>query len=125
MTKSYVRYDDLKNRIYLFLEGSHDITEATRMKNEYIKAIQKAKPNFTVLADLSTYIPGSNEVQQIHAEAVKFAEKGGVAKVARIVGNTPLGGMQISRIARKEVKYPSKSFMSVEEAEDYLDNKFY
>lgn len=123
MTESYAKYDNEKNRIYLVLEGSHDLAEAQRMKNEYAKAIEMARPRFTVLADLRDYTPGFEEVQKVHASAVHLAEEAGVSKVARVTGQTPLGEMQVSRIAKKEVHYPSKSFVTVEEAEKFLDKK--
>lgn len=120
-TKSTVRYDASKNRIYLTLEGSHDLAEARRMRDEYRKALLQAKPGFTVLADVSNYKPGTPEVQTIHSEAVHSAEVAGVTKVARYVGETPLGGMQINRIAKRDTSYASANFSSIEEAEDYLD----
>jgi len=123
MTDSYVKYDEEKNRIYLVLKGSHDVMEAKRMRDEYAKAIEKARSGFTVLADLKNYTPGSEDVQKIHASAVHLAEEAGVSKVARVTGQTPLGEMQISRIAKKEASYPSKSFITVEEAEKFLDEK--
>ena len=45
----------------------------------------------------------------------------GVSKIARVVGETPLGGLQIRRIARSEGGYPSANFAPKEEAELYLD----
>lgn len=122
MTNSYVKYDKTKNRIYIVLEGSFDLSEVTRINKEYARVIKEASPDFTVLSDVSKYIPGSDEVQKIHANSIKMAGEAGVAKVARVVGNTPLGGMQIIRIAHKEVSYPSKNFKTIKEAEEYLDN---
>ena len=120
-TNSTVRYDPFKNRIYLFLEGTHDVEEASRMQEEYKKALLQTQPRFTVLADVSKYRPGTPEVQAIHSEAVHNADIAGVAKVARIVGETPLGGMQINRIAKRDTSYPSANFATVEQAEAYLD----
>jgi len=120
-TNSSARYDPSKNRIYLILEGTHDVEEARRMRDEYKKALMMTQPGFTVLADVSNYKPGTPEVQVIHAEAVHNAELAGVSKVARIVGETPLGGMQINRIAKRETSYASANFATIEQAEAYLD----
>lgn len=122
-TESYITYDALKNRIYLSLEGFHDLEEAVRLREEYEKAIAQCRPGFTVLADVSKYRPGSPEVQKVHAEAAKMAADAGVKKVARVVGETPLGGMQIDRIAKTEGHYPSAHFVTMEEAEAYLDSE--
>ena len=120
-TDSDVRVDEKKNRIYLTLVGFHDLEEATRMRDLYAAAIRQCRPGFTVLADVSRYKPGSGDVQAVHAEAVNLAEAAGVSKVARVTGKSPLGAMQINRIARSEGHYESRNFAAVEEAEAYLD----
>ncbi len=122
-TRSTVRLDGEKNRIYLYLEGFHDLEEATRMRDLYKDAIAACRPGFTVLADVSRYKPGHAEVQEIHAQAVKLAAEAGLSKVARVVGKTPLGGMQIDRIARSESKYEARNFATHKEAEAYLDEE--
>lgn len=120
-TKSTVRVDQAKNRIYLILDGFHDLEEALRMRDLYRAAIRKCRPGFTVLADVTTYRPGPAEIQNVHAEAVKMAERAGVSRVARVVGITPLGGMQIDRIAKSEGAYVSQNFRTVDDAERFLD----
>ena len=120
-TKSTVHVNKIKNRIYLVLEGYHDVEEANRMKDMYGEAIKSCKAGFTVLADLSDYKPGDEDVREIHAEAVKLAENAGVRKVARVVGDKPLGGLQINRVAQKEGHYDAAHFETTEEAEQYLD----
>ena len=122
-TNSTVKVDSSKNRICLVLEGFHDVEEALRMKKLYKEAIDSSKSGFTVLADVSAYKPGSDEVQKVHEEAVKLAEEAGVSKVARVVGEMPLGGMQINRIARAKGHYESAHFETVEDAEAFLDEK--
>ena len=122
-TNSTIRVNSARNRIYLVLEGFHDIEEALRMKKLYKEAIDTCQRGFTVLADVSAYKPGSDEIQKVHAEAVKLAEGAGVRKVARVVGEAPLGGMQISRIARKEGHYQSANFETVEDAEEFLNKE--
>jgi nucleotide-binding universal stress UspA family protein len=121
-TNSIVRVDEEKNRIYLFLEGFHDLDEAVRMRDAYGEAIAGCRPGFTVLADVTRYKPGAAEVQEVHAEAVKLAEEAGVRAVARVVGETPLGGMQIDRIARTEAGYEARNFATYDEAEAFLDS---
>ncbi len=122
-TESTIRVDGAKNRIYLDLQGFHDLEEAQRLRDLYAEAIQKCRPGFTVLADVSKYRPGAAEVQEVHGEAAKLAEAAGVNKVARVIGDKPLGGMQIDRIARTEATYEARNFATFEEAEDYLDGE--
>jgi nucleotide-binding universal stress UspA family protein len=121
-TNSTVRVDEDKNRIYLFLEGFHDLDEAVRMREAYREAIASCRPGFTVLADVTRYKPGAAQVQEVHAEAVQLAEDAGVRAVARVVGETPLGGMQIDRIARTEGGYEARNFATYDEAEAFLDS---
>ncbi|HHS14271.1 MAG TPA: hypothetical protein ENN03_10975 [bacterium] len=123
MTNSTIRVDEVRNRIYLVLEGYHDVEEALRLQDLYREAIGRCVPGFTVLADVSAYRPGSEEVQKIHEACVLMADKGGVSRVARVVGGTPLGGMQIQRIAREKTSYQSANFETVEEAEAFLDRE--
>ncbi|MBN2417303.1 hypothetical protein JXO52_15815 [bacterium] len=121
-TDSYAKADPAKNRIYLCLKGMHDLAEAERMKDEYCAAIDRCQPGFTVLADVSEYIPGNPQVQAVHEEAISYAERAGVSKVARYVGKTPLGGMQINRIAKMHHHYESAHFDNLDDAEDFLDS---
>jgi len=120
-TNSNVTFNRAKNRIYLYMEGSHDLEEAQRMYDEYAKAIEQASPGFTVLIDVENYTPGSDAVQDIHKQASHLAEENHVGKVARVVGDRPLGGMQIDRIAKHETRYESRHFTYKEDAEDFLD----
>ena len=91
------------------------------MYDEYAEAIKQCRPGFTVLVDVSNYMPGSEEVQKIHKDAAHVAESHFVGKVARVVGDTPLGGMQIERIVKHEAEYGTRHFRSIEDAEDFLD----
>lgn len=122
-TDSTIRVDASKNRIYLKLVGFHDMEEAERMRDLYKEAIAQCQPGFTVLADVTKYKPGSDEVQGVHAEAIKAAEEAGVSRVARLVGEMPLGGMQISRIASSEGHYEAAHFESFAEAEKFLNGE--
>jgi hypothetical protein len=122
-TDSTARADVYKNRVYLVLMGYHDLEEALRMKELYKKAIDMCRPGFTVLADVSNYKPGSDETQKVHEEAVELAKNAGVRKVARVVGQKPLGGMQIERIAEDKGHYEAAHFETTEEAEKYLDEE--
>jgi len=90
---------------------------------DYRAAIQKCRPKFTVLTDLTNYRPGSSEVQKVHSDIAKMDTAFDIRKIARVVGETPLGGMQVERIVKTEVKYPSKNFNTFTEAEKYLDSE--
>lgn len=118
-----IKFDQTKNRIYLYLEGQLPVEELLKLKKEYRDAIQKCRPGFTVLTDLTNYIPGSSEAQKIHSDIAKMDDEADIRKIARVIGETPLGGMQVGRIVKIEAKYPSENFKTYEEAEEYLDSE--
>jgi len=116
-----LQYDSGKNRVTITAEGSLSYDEAIQLKEEYGEFLKQCRQGFTVLADIVNFIPGSQDVQKIYAEMVKADWAAGVSKIARVVGATPLGGMQIRRIAHNEGGYPSSNFATREDAEMYLD----
>jgi hypothetical protein len=115
------RVDKKKNRIYIYFEGFLEEERAKRLHDAYKDAISQVQPGFTVLTYAENYKPGGPEVQSIVSEMVQMAERAGCRKVARVVGETPLGGMQINRLAKVKTSYASRHFGTEEEAEEYLD----
>ncbi|MFO7890635.1 MAG: hypothetical protein R6V04_09880 [bacterium] len=123
MAKFDVKADKSKNRIYVRIEGSLTIDEAGRLKNAYEEAVNECKPGFTVLNDVSELRPCISEVQKTLTEITEIASRYGVGKVARIVGDTPIAGLQIERISKSKSHYHGEAFKTVEAAEAYLDEK--
>ena len=116
------RVDHKKNRIYIYFEGFLNEERAKRLHDAYKEAISQVQPGFTVLTYSENYKPGGPEVQGIVSKMVQMAETGGCSKVARVVGKTPLGGMQINRLAKVTTSYASQHFSTEEEAEEYLNS---
>ena len=121
-TPSTARVDVRKNRIYLTMIGFHDVAEATRVGELYLAAMKQCTPGFSVLVDVAAYKPGAPAIEPIHARVARAAREAGVGRVARVVGDSPLGGMQIDRIVRSENHYAARHFPTVAEAEAYLDD---
>jgi len=115
-------YDREKNRIYITAVGDWDIGHSDAFLKDYKEALAKTRPGFTVLSDVRAFMCSSDEVQQNHAAAIRMDAEAGVRKVARVVGAAPLAGFQIKRISRSVEDYESKNFVTLEEAEDYLDS---
>ncbi|HHS14270.1 MAG TPA: hypothetical protein ENN03_10970 [bacterium] len=122
MKEELVRIDKSKNRIYLYLEGFMDVDRARKLHDAYKEAISQCTPGFTVVTFAEDYKPGTPEVQELLRKMAKMAEHAGCRKVARVVGKTPLGGMQINRIVKSQATYPSRHFATAEEADAYLDS---
>ena len=118
-----ITVDQRKNRIILHLTGYQTLDEAQAFKKEYGNAIAKCHRGFTVLTYAAGYKPGSAEVQKIHADCIKMDAVAGVRKVARVVGETPLGGEQIRRLSTAVREYRAENFKTTAEAEAYLDRE--
>ena len=116
------RVDKDKNRIYIYFEGFLEEERARKLHDSYKNAIAQVKSGFTVLTYAENYKPGGPQVQEIVSRMVKMAEDAGCKKVARVIGATPLGGMQINRLAKVSTSYASRHFTTAEEAEAYLDS---
>lgn len=116
------KVDTSKNRIYLKFQGFMTLEEAKELRDEYRRAIEQCTHGFTVLTDAVDYKPGKTEIQEVVASMTKMAGEAGCGKVARVVGDRPLGGMQIDRHSKEQATYPSRHFETMEEAEAYLDS---
>jgi hypothetical protein len=122
MSAFSVRVDTGINRIYFTMSGYLTVDEAEKLKEEYRGAVSRMRPGFTVLTNAVDYKPGSEEVQDIVISCAEIDGEAGCRKVARMVGDKPLGGMQINRLASSVASYPAKHFKTIEEAEAYLDS---
>jgi hypothetical protein len=116
------RVDVSRNRIYFTIAGYLTVEQAERLRDEYRAAVLKCKPGFTVLTNVVDYKPGSREVQDLVISCAEIDGEAGCRRVARVVGDKPLGGMQIDRLASSVATYPARHFSTIEEAEAYLDS---
>lgn len=115
------KVDTEKNRIYIKFPDSLNVMKAKKLKEEYRKAIEKCKPGFTTLTYATNFKPASQEIQGIISEMTQMADTAGISKVARVIGESPVGAMQINRLAKEKTKYPAKHFKTEAEAEAYLN----
>jgi len=123
MAEFEVHADTNKNRVYVRIEGSLNIEEAEQLKEAYADAVDKCSPGFTVLNDVSELHPCIPEVQEILQKITEIASRSGVGRVARVVGKTPLAGLQIDRISKSKSHYHGESFKNIDDAEAYLDEQ--
>lgn len=123
MAEFDVHADINKNRIYVRIKGSLNIQEAEQLKEDYVDAVDKCSPGFTVLNNVAELNPCIPEVQEILKEITDIAHQSGIGKVARIVGKTPIAGLQIDRISTSKSHYHGESFKRIDEAEAYLDEQ--
>jgi hypothetical protein len=116
------RVDVQKNRIYIDLTGYLSVEQARKLLEEYRNAVDGCKPDFTVLTVVKDFKPGAQEVQDIVLSMSELDENAGCRKVARVIGNNHIGGMQINRLVSTIATYPAQHFKTVEEAEAFLDS---
>jgi len=119
--KGLTKVDREKNRIYVKLPSNLNIEKAKELKKEYKKALEQIKPGFTVLTYAVNFKPASTEVQDMITEMTDMDFEAGITKVARVVGHSPIGGMQIDRLSK--TRYQAKHFKTEAEAIAYLDKE--
>jgi hypothetical protein len=82
----YIEADTVKNRLYVKLGPKHDGDETSLMR-ELSRELQKLTPGFTVLSDLSDFIPVSQDDAQLIAKAQESMMKRGMGMSARVVNS--------------------------------------
>jgi len=109
-----IEADQAKNLLILHLEGFMTDEELKRGAEDVISEVDKLKPGFVVINDISKMKPAS----QVGAEEIKKAQihvvKKGVSKIIRITDN-PISKMQFNRTG-KEAGYIAEEAKSIEEA---------
>ncbi|WP_027338803.1 hypothetical protein [Halonatronum saccharophilum] len=118
--KNYdIKYNGVKNRIYITFKDSLKTPEAKEYLEELKPIINKAKPNFTVCLDVSSDPVHSKEVDAIFNEGRQAMLKKGIKGVGTIMSKSSLAKMQLKRTL-KDLK--NNIFANKAEAEDYLDS---
>jgi hypothetical protein len=112
-----IKLDSVKNRIYIDIEGMISINEVDDYNNKFMKAIDAAKPNFTICVDLLKSAVNRPEVAEKMNIPKEYATKKGYKSIAMIV-NSIVFKMQIKRAYGEKEGF----FETLEEAEAYLDN---
>ncbi len=108
-----------KNRLYIKLAKMEN-GEAEKAANEVINSVVRLRKGFTVINDISDFIPVDESDQEYITKAQKHVLQAGVSRVVRVVGDTIFGQMQMNRKSR-EVGYTADTFPSLREAEKVLD----
>ena len=111
-----------KNAILIVLKGRMDSGEASNIVKRSKEGIDKLKPGFTAITDLSGYVPVSEEVRNHIKTVMQYAVENKIGRVIRIVADTPasnIGGIQFCRISQ-EFGYKAEQAASLEEAKQML-----
>ena len=118
-----IAVDTAKNRAYLTLIGYwKSRAEIPKYVEDWKKALRELSKGFTVLTDVTKFKAPPQEVVVLHTEAQKVLMKGGLSKVAELVGRDAITKMAVDRFSRESGMYKG-TFDNWREADEWLDKK--
>ena len=111
-----------KNRIFLCVRGRVDDTEAKSIADSIIKEMDRLRPGFDIVTDLSRAEPlGPEGVSQFKRLLEAHRERK-AGRTVRIVGRSAQVALQFARTS-KELQHEPYLCFSREEAERWLDGE--
>lgn len=113
-----VKADTGKNVLFIKLSGHMSDEEMVNAAEAVIKETKKLKTNFTVVNDISSFKPASQEGAKEILRAQKFLSDHGSGKIIRIVDGV-LGKLQLNRNAN-EAGLKVIEVKSMEEAKKHI-----
>jgi len=117
-----IRSDYSNNILYIILKGFNTDEEAKQGADKVCEEVKKLKSGFNVINDISEFVPASPKAVEEIKRAQEFIKSRNVNRVIRIVNQSYIGSMQMSR-ASKEIGYNADTALSIEEAEQILHKK--
>lgn len=109
-----------KNRLVVRIWGEIDDAEARQVGDAAVKAIERLRPGFDTLSDLTGLAPVTPEGLAQLRRIIEVARARGVRRVVRVVGRSVDAALQFERISR-ELGHEAYLAFSLEEAERLLD----
>jgi hypothetical protein len=120
MNNYTIRYNPLKNRIYITFSKALDLKEAKKYAQEINQLTNKAKPNFTTYLDISCDPIHSKKVNDLFDNLRKNIIDKEVKGVATIMSKSKVAELQIRRTL--QIFKHHRIFSNGIEAEGYLDS---
>ena len=115
-----IRADVKKNILYVILDGFFTDEELREAVSTTFREIDKLKPGFGIINDISKFKPASQEGAQDIARGQTYAMEHGAGRVIRVVGEM-VSKMQFERVARHTGANRADVAVSIEDAEKMLD----
>ena len=81
------KIDQVKNRLYITMEGFFQPEEMKQCADETIKAAKQLKPGYDVITDISRFSPVGQEAWQEISRVQEYFRKSGVRHGVRVTGN--------------------------------------
>ncbi len=111
-----------KNRLYLQLKGFMEDQEIQAAAEVLISEVNKLKPGFDVINDVSEFKPATQQGSLVIARCQKYVVEHGVRHVMRVLGTNAITRMQFTRTAKNAGSDTLTSEVSsFQEAEKRLD----
>jgi hypothetical protein len=111
-----------KNRIFIRIEGQVDNTQAKAVADAIIKEMDRLRPGFDVVSDLSNAEALGPESLAEFKRIVEAQRARKFGRAVRIVGRSPQTALQLARTSKEAQHEPHLAF-SREEAERWLDGE--
>jgi len=109
-----------KNRLYIRIDGRLEDAEARAVGDEIIRAMDRLRPGFALISDLTQAEPmGPEGVEQLK-RIIAVSRERKVGQTVRIVGRAAMAALQFARTSKQYQHEPYLAF-SREEAERLLD----
>ncbi len=113
-------YDPSKNRIYIKVIGYwRDASVVPDYVRHWEEVLALARPNFTVLADLTEMKPHPPGLAQLHKKTMQMSKVAGHLESAQLFSDE-MAEWQLEEIGRNS-SVQSNKFNNREEAEAFLD----
>ena len=109
-----------KNRLVVRIWGDIDDVEAWRVGDAAVQALERLRPGFDMVSDLSgvTRLPPESTGQL--RRIIEAARAKGYRRAVRVVGRSAVAAVQFERISRA-LSHEAYLAFSMEEAERLLD----
>ncbi|MEZ4527608.1 MAG: hypothetical protein R2941_16940 [Desulfobacterales bacterium] len=111
-----------RNALLNVMSGRIDAEEARSIVRKFQEGVNKLKPGFAVITDITDFVPTTEEVRNILRDATRYAVKHGLGRTVRIVSNnltSSIGSIQFNR-TEKNLGCMSEVVTSLSEAKKIL-----
>ncbi|MDM8515137.1 hypothetical protein QUF76_02970 [Desulfobacterales bacterium HSG16] len=111
-----------RNAILCVLKGRFEVDDAKEYVEKFKEGVDKLRPGFIVITDISEFIPSTDEVRLIFRQGTEYAVARRISRAIRIVSDnvaSQIGNLQFNRTA-KELGYKTEDVNSLEKAKTIL-----
>jgi len=98
-----LRFNASKNVVHSIVSGKFSSQDAEQYVERFIAAVDNLAPGFTLIFDITDFIPTEEDVWNALKRGTAYAVEKGMARVIRVVGDSmtsKVGNIQWNRAAR-------------------------